>query len=103
VTENHLKEKYLKDFKAIQRLVNQFDPCALIKGGAPADEYDFLTNLILSKYYSHTARQEIKSSIIKELKRRFDISGWDELESHDKGRFFDELDSLLDKVENYYR
>ncbi len=41
--DKELKSKYKKDFAALTELVNAFDPCGLIKVGAPLDEYDCLT------------------------------------------------------------
>ncbi len=54
-----LKAKYKKDFHKISLLVNEFDPCGLIEGGAPLDEYDCLTNHILSSICNKIPRPEI--------------------------------------------
>ena len=43
-----LKAKYKQDFKKVSSLINEFDLCGLIKGGAPSEEYDCLTDQILS-------------------------------------------------------
>jgi len=43
-----LKSKYKKDFATLTELVNDFDPCGLIKSGASIDEYDCLTQQLLS-------------------------------------------------------
>ncbi len=55
-----LKLKYENDFNKNRQHVNEFDPVGLIKSGAPIDEYDCITNKILSKLYSKTPREEIR-------------------------------------------
>ena len=42
------KAKLKNDLILVQDLINSFDPCGLIRGGAPIDEYDCLTTQILS-------------------------------------------------------
>ncbi len=65
-----LKAKYKSDFTAIQKLVNAFDPCGLIKSGAPNDEYHVITNTILSSIYNKKSRHEIVDVLIYEYLAR---------------------------------
>jgi hypothetical protein len=51
-----IKQKYKADFATLTELVNSFDPCGLISGGAPSDEYGSLTQQLLSSVYSKKTR-----------------------------------------------
>ncbi|MGZ3861889.1 MAG: hypothetical protein ACXVDP_07430 [Bacteroidia bacterium] len=51
----------------MRTLVNEFDPCSFINGGAPEDEYDNLTQKTLSHVYLNKSRDEIKSMIMFDL------------------------------------
>ena len=95
-----LKEKYKQDYKKVSSLVNEFDPCGLIKGGAPDDEYDCLTDQILSSFYKKQSRSDIKAFIINELVHHFGtLDSLNSLEPY-KTNLDLMLDSLLDKIEN---
>jgi hypothetical protein len=50
--DKEFKQKYKTDFAVLTELVNSFDPCGLIKGEAPSDEYDCLIQQILSAIYN---------------------------------------------------
>jgi hypothetical protein len=63
--------RFKRDFKIIQQLINLLDPCGLIKGGAPLDEYDCLTTLLLGGLYQGKSNQEIADLIINELDHHF--------------------------------
>ena len=43
-----MNPNYKDTFKVTRRLVNEWDPCSFIEGGAPTDEYAALTIKILS-------------------------------------------------------
>jgi len=97
--KNELKAKYKQDFKKVSFLVNEIDLCGLIKGGAPPDEYDCLTDQILNCLYKRQSRAEIKGLIINELVYHFKT-----LESINppepyKTRLNKILDILLDKID----
>jgi hypothetical protein len=66
-----LKRKYKTDFLIVQEAVNSFDPYGLIKGGAPIDEYDFLTDIILSGIYRGKSNSEINQLVSLELRKAF--------------------------------
>ena len=65
--DKSLKQKYRTDFATLTELVNSFDPCGLISGGAPSDEYDCLTQQLLSSVYSIKTREEMKELILHEI------------------------------------
>ena len=62
-----LKLKYKSDFVKVSLLINEFDPCGLIEGGAPADEYDDFTNFILSGLYDNKPTSEIEKGIYERI------------------------------------
>jgi len=91
---NELKAKYKQDFKKVSSLVNEFDLCGFIKGGAPTDEYDCLTDQILSSFYKKQSRLEIKGLIINELVQHFGTL--DSIDPAEPYRI--KLDRLLDNM-----
>jgi hypothetical protein len=68
---NTLSSKYKKDIATITELVDAFDPCGLIKSGSPPDEYECLTQQLLSCIYNNKSAQEIKELIIHEVDHHF--------------------------------
>ena len=96
--DKEVKQKYKTDFAVLKELVNSFDPCGLIKGGAPSDEYDCLTQQILSAIYSKKSRQEIRKLIIHEVDNHFEMP----VEEKYKAKFNDSIDKFLIKVEQTF-
>jgi hypothetical protein len=94
-----LKMKYKTDFKTVQKLVNSFDPCGLIKGGAPKDEYDVITNKILSSIYNKRPRQEIVNLIVDELVENFWGLSLNDIKEPLKIAFLKDLNILLNAAE----
>jgi hypothetical protein len=95
-----LKSKYKQDFKIVSSLINEFDLCGIIKGGAPSDEYHFLTDQILSYLYKKQSRSEIKRLIKNELVNHFGILDSMESSKRYNSQLNQTLDSLLNKIEN---
>jgi hypothetical protein len=71
MNKKDLAKKYKTDFLIVQEAVNAFDPYGLIKGGSPIDEYDFLTDTILSGIYRDKSNSEINQLVIIELNKAF--------------------------------
>ncbi len=67
------KAKYKRDFKIIQNLINEFDPCFLIKSGVPVDEYDDLVNKVLSQFYNYKAIVETRDLIFNEIQNHYGL------------------------------
>ena len=95
--------KYKKDFNKIRLYVNVFDPIGLIKGGAPVDEYDCLTNKILSSIYNKKSREEIKQIIIHEIEDHFGDDNLIGLKEPYKTKFNKALELLLDNSERVFK
>jgi hypothetical protein len=89
-----LKNKYKNDFTIVRDLFNSFDPCGLIQGGAPIDEYDCLTTQILSGIYQIKSKQELVDLIITELDQHFRTI--DKSKISDKFKF--EMDRFIDEM-----
>ena len=98
-TKAELKTKYKQDFEKVSELVNAFDPCGFIDMGAPIDEYDCLTNNILSYYYTDKTKEEIKTKVLYEIKHHFETPDLTILPEPYKTEFYADLDKLLDKLE----
>lgn len=96
---SELKTKHKDDFEKVSQLVNIFDPCGFIHFGAPPDEYDCLTNNILSLYYTNKTREEIKTKFLYEIEHHFGTPDLTILTDPYKTEFYNDLDSLLDKLE----
>jgi hypothetical protein len=97
--KSELKAKYKKDFKTVTVLMNEFDPFRLIEGGSPNDEYDSLTQKLLSYFYAQKAKQDIKSLIIEDIEREFGKPSLREIQEPFKSKFNSSLDNLLDRIE----
>jgi len=68
-----LRDKFKSEFSIIQNAVNLFDPYGLIKGGAPIDEYDSLTYLILSGLNKNLSKDALIDSLLSKLGKDFDL------------------------------
>ena len=91
------KAKYKSDFKNVQNLVNDFDPCGFIIGGATKDEYDSLTNILLSSIYNNKSKLEIQKIIIDEIENYY---GREKIENKNRLEELEtEIQKLIDKVE----
>ena len=95
---NELKAKYKTDFPALTKLINSFDPCGLIEGGAPSDEYDCLTQQILSFIYNKKSRHEIKELIIHEVDHHFGMP----VNEKNKLKFSDDIDKFIMNIEQTF-
>jgi len=91
-------EKYKVEYKKAASLVNDFDPCGFIHLGAPLDEYDFLTNKIISYKQENKTKDEIKNMIIYEIEHHFGCMEVSTLKEPLKARFHKNLDELLHKL-----
>ena len=95
--DKHLKTKYKIEFGITSAIVNEYDLCGLITGGAPNDEYDSLTNLILSSIYNKKSHSETKEQLIQLLTNYFGMD--DLIKEGGKTEINQTLDSLLDRIE----
>ena len=93
-----LKTKYKIEFGLTSAIVNEIDLCGLISGGAPNDEYDSLTNLILSSITNKRPHSETIEKIINLLE---DYFGYKDLipETH-KTKLYRTVDLMLDRIKN---
>jgi hypothetical protein len=98
--KKELKATYKADYKKVQEYVNAFDPCGFISAGAPDDEYDCLTNHLISGLYMNKSRQELKEIILHEIEHYFRTPDLTIMSESHKTDFFKDLDTLLDKIEN---
>ena len=93
--KSELKTKYRADFEKVQRLVNEFDPCDFIQFGAPIDEYDSLTNQLLSAIYNEKIRTEIKDLILYEIEHHLGSPDIKILNEPQKTHFYKDRKSVV--------
>ena len=96
-----LKTRYKADFNKVQGFVNDFDPCELIHSGAPIDEYDCLTNQLLSAVYNNKPRTEIKELILHEIENHFGTPDLELLDEPYKTNFYNDIETLIDNLEQH--
>ena len=96
-----LKHKYKTDFTIMTQLVNSSDPCRLIEGGAPVDEYNCLTEKLLRYVYNRMSRQEMKELILYEIEHHFGLPDIAASEPY-KSQFYSSLDKLLSEIEKTF-
>lgn len=95
--DKQLKIKYKIEFGLTSAIVNEFDLCGLISGGSPNDEYDSLTNVILSSVYNKKSHSETNEQLIQLLTNYFGMD--DSINEQDKTTLNQTLDSLLERIE----
>lgn len=100
--KKELKEKYKTDFAIMTEFVNSFDLCGFIEGGAPSDEYDCLTQQLLSSLYNNKTRQEMKDLILHEIKYHFGTPDLTTLDEPYKTQFYNDLDKFLDNLKDKF-
>ena len=91
--------EYTSDFEKVQRYVNEFDPCGFIHSGAPVDEYDCLTNQLLSAVHNGKTRAEINAIILHEIVHHFGTPDLEQLDEPYKTNFYNDIEKLIDKLE----
>lgn len=101
--KSDLKHKYKHDFDLVQSFVNEFDPCGLIHAGAPIDEYDCLTNQLLSSVYNDKTRTEIKELILHEIEDHFGTPDLEILDEPYRTNFYNDIEKLIDKLEQHIK
>jgi hypothetical protein len=97
--DKELNLKYKRDFKKVSLIVNEFDFCGLIKGGAPIDEYDCLTSQVLNSFYKKRPHLEIRELIIHEIEDHFGSHGIDEIKEPFKTKLYSTLDAFLNRID----
>jgi hypothetical protein len=73
--QKEIKQKWSRQYKELEKIVNEWDPVGLISGGAPEDEYDCLTTQILFLLREGKDTIEIQKFIIEELDEHFGYGG----------------------------
>jgi hypothetical protein len=94
------KSKYKNEFLTVRKLMNEFDPCDLRKMGAPIDEYDFLTQQLISYLNAKKSNQEIKDFILNEIETHFGLTNPNEFKEPDRSEFLSTLDKFIIRIKN---
>jgi hypothetical protein len=96
--DKEIKQKYDSDFERLRELVNSFDPLFLIDIGAPEDEYDSLTEKILSNVYDGKTKIEMTNLVRHEIQHHFGLVVSEEF----KEKFKIELEKFIDTIYEYF-
>jgi hypothetical protein len=87
-------QNYKLDFFIVRNIINDFDPCALMQSGGQDDEYDSISNKVLSFVYNKKSFDLTINDIYKELINNF---GLELLQSNEK-ILKDEIKNVLINV-----
>jgi len=98
--ESASKSELNNEFLTVRNLINELDPCDLIKIGAPEDEYNCMTRKIISYLNAKRTNQEIKDLIVHEIENHFGLSSPNEFKEPDRSKFFDDLEKFIIKIKN---
>ena len=82
-----LKKQYANDFEQLQKMMNEWDPMALISLGCPEDEYDKYTNRVLSILYRYKAMPNECQDKLNDYLKLFD-EDIKEMAMGSNGKFF---------------
>ena len=77
--------------------MNRCYPYSLIKSGSPIDEYDSLTNKILSEFINQRETENLKSDIIDLLDNFYGTPVFDELTFEKKDLLINETREVNEK------
>jgi hypothetical protein len=100
--QTNLKDRYKDDFEKVRGFVNEFDPCGFIHFGSTEDEYDCLTNHLLSSVYQRKTRDEIRSLILHEVDHHFGTPDRTIMLEPERTQFYTDIETLLDKLEQHF-
>ncbi|MEI6587047.1 MAG: hypothetical protein WCL56_13235 [Sediminibacterium sp.] len=97
---NELQEKYKQNFLKVRELVNEFDPLGLIKSGSPKNEYDCLTEKLISAVYNQRTTDEILNLLVHELEDHFGLDELDSITEPYRSTFFRSADTMIKGLNN---
>ncbi|MAC95850.1 MAG: hypothetical protein CMC96_10130 [Flavobacteriales bacterium] len=86
-------------FKETRRLVNEWDPCSFIEAGAPTDEYDALTNKILSGVINQRETEQLRNEVIELLDNYYGTPVFDELSTERQELLKNDINELIEKID----
>ncbi len=96
------KLKYKHDFATLTQLLNSFDLCGLIRGGAPEDEYNCLTEKLLSSVYNGRTREEMQELIVHEMEHHFGSPDETRLTETGRKKFNKKIEELINEIEEKF-
>ena len=91
------KSKYKSDFITIRNLVNDLDVCGFIKSGSLVDEYENITNILLSSIYNSKSKMQTENKIINEIENYYGMGKIEDKKSLEQLKI--EIEKLINKSE----
>jgi hypothetical protein len=97
-----LKKQYFKDFEELRKMMNDWDPMALVALGCPEDEYDEYTNRVLSILYRYKGNPNEVQGKLSDYLKLFD-EDIKELEMKSKGEFLTmKVEEFTERITNWF-
>lgn len=94
-----IKSNYRDISEKTRQLVNEWDPCSFIEAGAPKDEYDALTNKILSGVINQIEPAHLRNEVIEILDNYYGTPVFDELSTQNQEILKKDIEELIEKIE----
>jgi hypothetical protein len=93
-----LKQKIKIIKEKVIRLINEFDPCSLIRSGAPDDEYDCLADKLILMLFDKKNKEEMKKIILSELKIHFGLKNIENSYNQSRDSFLNDFDNFINNL-----
>ncbi|MCY9691326.1 hypothetical protein [Paenibacillus alginolyticus] len=94
-----LSEEYTKDFLELRIIVNKFDPLGLIRGGAPENEHDNVTQKLIRCLYDH--KLENVRDLLIDCYDEYGFNGRD-IKEEFLNSFNKKIEDTYNLIENWY-
>jgi len=99
--QKEVKKEWTRQYRELEKIVNEWDPVGLIRGGAPDDEYDCLTTQILYLLHKGKNAEELREFILAELDEHFGY-GLNCIRIEYRDKFLDSCNSISLRIEDWF-
>lgn len=94
-----MSEESMREFLELREIVNEFDPLGLIRGGAPENEHDNLTQKLIQCLYKH--KLESVTDLLIDCYEEYGSNGRD-IKEEFKDRFKSKIEATYRQIEAWY-
>jgi hypothetical protein len=103
MVKDFLKKQYKIDFEQLRKMINDWDPLALISLGCPEDEYDEYTNRVLSILYRYKGNPNEGRDKLNDYLKLFE-EVIKEMEMSSNGEFSTiEVKEFTERITNWFK
>ena len=89
----------MKDFLELRKIVNKFDPLGLIRGGAPENEHDNVTQKLIRNLYDH--KLENVRALLIDCYDEYGFNGRN-IKEEFRDRFNKKIEDTYKLIEDWY-